>query len=172
MFTEKSIQSSVTKNLYNCLYICTYEHIIEVKVQCSKGSNCIVIRVRQTRLPNHTQKSQCASQLLSEQPKQRRLTFLFHVLTHAKTLTLATAGDKGSFSYSTMLKFLLTFGAGVYTGIYVSQNYEVPRVDDPQKLIQRFNEKLKELVDQTKNKSAGEKLVDDIKKEAKKILDD
>eukprot|EP00099_Drosophila_melanogaster_P002640 NP_001138000.1 uncharacterized protein Dmel_CG33170, isoform B [Drosophila melanogaster] len=71
-----------------------------------------------------------------------------------------------------MLKFLLTFGAGVYTGIYVSQNYEVPRVDDPQKLMQRFNEKLKELMDQTKNKSPGEKLVDDIKKEAKKILDD
>eukprot|EP00099_Drosophila_melanogaster_P029489 NP_788569.1 uncharacterized protein Dmel_CG33170, isoform A [Drosophila melanogaster] len=46
----------------------------------------------------------------------------------------------------------LTFGAGVYTGIYVSQNYEVPRVDDPQKLMQRFNEKLKELMDQTKNK--------------------
>ncbi|KMZ01240.1 uncharacterized protein LOC6616603 isoform X1 [Drosophila sechellia] len=66
----------------------------------------------------------------------------------------------------------LTFGAGVYTGIYVSQNYEVPRVDDPQKLVQRFNEKLKELMDQTKNKSPGEKLVDDIKKEAKKILDD
>ncbi|XP_037718647.1 uncharacterized protein LOC119552849 isoform X1 [Drosophila subpulchrella] len=66
----------------------------------------------------------------------------------------------------------LTFGAGVYTGIYVSQNYEVPRVDDPQKLIQRLNEKVKELVDQSKNKSPGEKLVDDIKKEAKKILDD
>ncbi|KAH8258737.1 hypothetical protein KR038_005164 [Drosophila bunnanda] len=46
----------------------------------------------------------------------------------------------------------LTFGAGVYTGIYVSQNYEVPRVDDPQKLMERLNEKMKELMDQTKKK--------------------
>ncbi|KAH8370460.1 hypothetical protein KR093_003590 [Drosophila rubida] len=41
----------------------------------------------------------------------------------------------------------LTFGAGVYTGIYVSQNYEVPRVDNPQKLVERMNEKFRELVD-------------------------
>ncbi|KPU79089.1 uncharacterized protein Dana_GF11003, isoform E [Drosophila ananassae] len=72
-----------------------------------------------------------------------------------------------------MLKFLITFGAGVYTGIYVSQNYEqVPRVDDPQKLIQRLNEKVKELMEESKKKSAAEKIVHDIKKEAKKILDD
>uniref|UniRef100_A0A158N7M5 Uncharacterized protein n=5 Tax=Anopheles TaxID=7164 RepID=A0A158N7M5_ANODA len=45
-----------------------------------------------------------------------------------------------------MLKFLLTFGAGVYTGIYVSQNYEVPRVDEPGKLL----EKAKEFADQYK----------------------
>uniref|UniRef100_A0A182NYZ8 Uncharacterized protein n=1 Tax=Anopheles dirus TaxID=7168 RepID=A0A182NYZ8_9DIPT len=45
-----------------------------------------------------------------------------------------------------MLKFLLTFGAGVYTGIYVSQNYEVPRVDEPGKLW----EKAKEFADQHK----------------------
>ncbi|XP_034482704.1 uncharacterized protein LOC117788144 isoform X2 [Drosophila innubila] len=42
---------------------------------------------------------------------------------------------------------MLTFGAGVYTGIYVSQNYEVPRVDDPKKLVERANEKFRELVD-------------------------
>ncbi|KAH8416924.1 hypothetical protein KR222_004412 [Zaprionus bogoriensis] len=42
---------------------------------------------------------------------------------------------------------MLTFGAGVYTGIYVSQNYEVPRVDNPQKLVERLNEKIRELVD-------------------------
>ncbi|KAH8306909.1 hypothetical protein KR044_000953 [Drosophila immigrans] len=41
----------------------------------------------------------------------------------------------------------LTFGAGVYTGIYVSQNYEVPRVDNPQKLVERMNEKFRELID-------------------------
>ncbi|XP_046868302.1 uncharacterized protein LOC6645697 isoform X1 [Drosophila willistoni] len=67
---------------------------------------------------------------------------------------------------------LLTFGAGIYTGIYISQNYEVPRVDDPQKLVERLNQKLRELVDDNKKKSPAEQLVSDIKKEAKKILDD
>ncbi|XP_015042802.1 uncharacterized protein LOC108153010 isoform X2 [Drosophila miranda] len=47
---------------------------------------------------------------------------------------------------------LLTFGAGIYTGIYISQNYEVPRVDDPQKLVQRMNEKIRELIDDNKKK--------------------
>ncbi|KAH8378811.1 hypothetical protein KR009_001540 [Drosophila setifemur] len=46
----------------------------------------------------------------------------------------------------------LTFGAGVYTGLYLSQNYEVPRVDDPQKLIQKMNDKVKELMDDSKKK--------------------
>ncbi|KAI8035635.1 hypothetical protein M5D96_011546 [Drosophila gunungcola] len=57
-----------------------------------------------------------------------------------------------AFTFLFLSFFQLTFGAGVYTGIYVSQNYEVPRVDDPQKLVQRLNEKVKELVDQSKNK--------------------
>ncbi|BFF98767.1 uncharacterized protein DMAD_06835 [Drosophila madeirensis] len=67
---------------------------------------------------------------------------------------------------------MLTFGAGIYTGIYISQNYEVPRVDDPQKLVQKMNEKLRELIDDNKKKSTAEQIVHDIKKEAKKILDD
>ncbi|XP_030385237.1 uncharacterized protein LOC115632285 isoform X4 [Scaptodrosophila lebanonensis] len=71
-----------------------------------------------------------------------------------------------------MLKFLLTFGAGIYTGIYISQNYEVPRVDDPPKLIEKLNEKIRELADDHKKKNAAEQIVHDLKKEAKKILDD
>ncbi|XP_046808317.1 uncharacterized protein LOC111685038 isoform X2 [Lucilia cuprina] len=43
-----------------------------------------------------------------------------------------------------MLKFLITFSAGIYTGIYISQNYEVPRVDEPGKII----DKIKELADE------------------------
>ncbi|EDV97295.1 short transmembrane mitochondrial protein 1 isoform X2 [Drosophila grimshawi] len=70
-----------------------------------------------------------------------------------------------------MLKFLLTFGAGVYTGLYVSQNYEVPRVDDPKKLMERLNEKISELID-GKKKTPVDQIVHDIKKEAKKIMDD
>ncbi|XP_077296177.1 uncharacterized protein LOC143918264 [Arctopsyche grandis] len=39
-----------------------------------------------------------------------------------------------------MLRFLFTFGSGVYTGMYAAQNYEVPNVDDPGKLVERVKE--------------------------------
>ncbi|EDW18817.2 uncharacterized protein LOC6582647 isoform X1 [Drosophila mojavensis] len=73
-------------------------------------------------------------------------------------------------SRSRLIFCLLTFGAGVYTGIYVSQNYEVPRVDDPPKLVEKMNKKIRELIEG--KKSPTEQIVHDIKKEAKKILDD
>ncbi|XP_005179248.1 short transmembrane mitochondrial protein 1 [Musca domestica] len=66
-----------------------------------------------------------------------------------------------------MLKFLLTFSAGIYTGIYISQNYEVPRVDEPSKII----DKIKELADEHRKKSPAEQLLHDVKKGAKKIVD-
>ncbi|XP_074096223.1 short transmembrane mitochondrial protein 1-like [Cotesia typhae] len=47
-----------------------------------------------------------------------------------------------------MIKFLVTFSAGIYTGIYISQNYEVPRVDEPAKILER----LKEFADDHKKK--------------------
>lgn len=47
-----------------------------------------------------------------------------------------------------MIKAVVTFGLGVYAGMYISQNYEVPRVDDPSKIIQR----LKEIADEYKKK--------------------
>ena len=40
------------------------------------------------------------------------------------------------------LKGLLIFSAGVYGGIYASQNYDVPKVDDPQALIQKIKDYL------------------------------
>ncbi|XP_055591906.1 uncharacterized protein LOC129743772 [Uranotaenia lowii] len=49
-----------------------------------------------------------------------------------------------------MIKFLLTFGAGVYTGVYLSQNFEVPRVDEPSKLWERTNDAIKDFMDQHK----------------------
>ncbi|KYM94150.1 hypothetical protein ALC62_15232 [Cyphomyrmex costatus] len=36
-----------------------------------------------------------------------------------------------------MLRFLISLSIGVYAGIYIAQNYEVPRVDEPAKLYQR-----------------------------------
>lgn len=34
----------------------------------------------------------------------------------------------------------LTFGAGVYAGIYACQNYTIPRVDDPTELMEKVRE--------------------------------
>lgn len=36
-----------------------------------------------------------------------------------------------------MLRFLISLSIGIYAGIYIAQNYEVPRVDEPAKLYQR-----------------------------------
>ncbi|KAL7644550.1 UNVERIFIED_CONTAM: hypothetical protein RMT77_004086 [Armadillidium vulgare] len=37
-----------------------------------------------------------------------------------------------------VFRAVLTFGAGVYAGIYITQNYEVPRVDEPAKIWERI----------------------------------
>jgi hypothetical protein len=29
-------------------------------------------------------------------------------------------------------------GAGVYAGMYIAQNYDVPKVDEPQKVLENF----------------------------------
>jgi len=41
---------------------------------------------------------------------------------------------------------ILSFGIGVYAGVYIDQNYKVPRVDDPTKIwedIQQWAEQYK-----------------------------
>jgi len=45
---------------------------------------------------------------------------------------------------------LLTFSAGVYAGIYASQNYEVPKVGSPKELFQQLSDYL------SKYKKTGE----------------
>jgi len=35
---------------------------------------------------------------------------------------------------------LLTFSAGIYAGIYITQNYTLPRVDDPTELMEKVKE--------------------------------
>ncbi|XP_017762498.1 PREDICTED: uncharacterized protein LOC108552457 [Eufriesea mexicana] len=47
-----------------------------------------------------------------------------------------------------MFKFLITFGIGIYVGICLSQNYNIPRLDDPDTIM----EKIKELKDQYRKK--------------------
>ncbi|MPC25171.1 hypothetical protein E2C01_018274 [Portunus trituberculatus] len=39
-----------------------------------------------------------------------------------------------------MISFQVTFGVGVYAGIYITQNYEVPRVDEPSKLWEKLSD--------------------------------
>jgi len=34
----------------------------------------------------------------------------------------------------------LTFGAGIYAGIYICQNYQIPRVDEPQIIWQKLTD--------------------------------
>jgi hypothetical protein len=32
----------------------------------------------------------------------------------------------------------ITLGIGVYSGMYIAQNYDVPKVDDPQRVYEKF----------------------------------
>jgi len=42
-----------------------------------------------------------------------------------------------------LLGKIVAFGLGVYTGVYVSQNYEhVPKVEDPRALIEKLQQYL------------------------------
>lgn len=50
-----------------------------------------------------------------------------------------------------MIKVLISFGTGLYTGVYLCQNYTIPRVDEPQELWR----KVKEFADKYK-KSRGD----------------
>lgn len=44
-----------------------------------------------------------------------------------------------------MFRGLFVFGAGVYTGIYVAQNYDVQKVDDPASLLNKLKAYLDEV---------------------------
>ncbi|XP_077281720.1 short transmembrane mitochondrial protein 1-like [Temnothorax americanus] len=52
--------------------------------------------------------------------------------------------DKPALRTFNMLRFLISLSIGVYAGIYIAQNYEVPRVDEPSKLYQRVIQFLEE----------------------------
>ena len=43
-----------------------------------------------------------------------------------------------------LLRGLLLLGIGFYGGIYASQNYDVPKVDDPQMILKRVQDYLKQ----------------------------
>jgi len=37
-----------------------------------------------------------------------------------------------------MIKFVVTLGAGVYGGMYIAQNFDVPKVDEPDKIFEKL----------------------------------
>ncbi|XP_063697876.1 uncharacterized protein LOC134828817 [Culicoides brevitarsis] len=70
-----------------------------------------------------------------------------------------------------MLKGLIIFAAGVYSGIYVAQNYDVPKVDEPTKLFEETVEKLKKFADENKKKPETTTETDGTVKIIEKTLD-
>lgn len=58
----------------------------------------------------------------------------------------------------TFVYLQLTLGLGVYAGMYLAQNYDVPKVDNPTNVYEKFLD----ILDDGKTK------VDDIKKKAEK----
>ncbi|XP_025195996.1 uncharacterized protein LOC112595119 [Melanaphis sacchari] len=45
-----------------------------------------------------------------------------------------------------MLSTIVSFGLGVYTGLYAAQNYEVAKVDDPGVIIDKMKKYLDEIM--------------------------
>lgn len=39
-----------------------------------------------------------------------------------------------------LLKSLITLGVGVYAGVYMDQNYKIPKVDDPKEILKQVQE--------------------------------
>lgn len=56
-----------------------------------------------------------------------------------------------------LIKGLIVFGAGIYTGLYLSQNYKVPRVDEPEQLFAKASAWLEEINKQYKKSGGGDK---------------
>lgn len=45
-----------------------------------------------------------------------------------------------------MLKAMMLFAVGLYAGVYSAQNYNVPKIENPERLLYRINQ----LVDEVK----------------------
>ncbi|CAH0700497.1 unnamed protein product [Spodoptera exigua] len=51
-----------------------------------------------------------------------------------------------------MIKGLVIFGAGLYTGVYVAQNYKIDKVEDPKVLFERAQAYLKDKLAEASDK--------------------
>lgn len=70
---------------------------------------------------------------------------------HSTASAALSYSRNGHSAAADMLKFIISFGAGVYAGVYVAQNYQVPRVDEPQELWR----KIKDFADQYRKSPPG-----------------
>lgn len=70
-------------------------------------------------------------------------------LTTLITIMQRTIQISASFYFSYSLYSKLTLGVGVYAGMYIAQNFEVPKVDEPEKIF----EKLSKLFEDAKKKT-------------------
>lgn len=65
-------------------------------------------------------------------------------ITNYKTTT-TTITKRGYFHHKMgFFKGLIIFSTGVYSGIYASQHYTIPPVDDPKQLFEKLQEYLKQ----------------------------
>lgn len=49
-----------------------------------------------------------------------------------------------------VVKTSIIFGSGVYAGVYIAQNYEIDKVEDPKALFTKVSTYLKDKTDQAK----------------------
>ncbi|XP_075992453.1 uncharacterized protein LOC142987522 [Anticarsia gemmatalis] len=49
---------------------------------------------------------------------------------------------------SKMIKAIIIFGAGVYTGVYIAQNYKIDKVEDPKILFEKAQTFIKTKIDE------------------------
>jgi hypothetical protein len=55
-----------------------------------------------------------------------------------------------------VLKFLLTFGAGIYCGIFLAQSYNIPKVYEPKELIKKTQQFIEDMNEKYKKERNDE----------------
>lgn len=43
-----------------------------------------------------------------------------------------------------LLRALIIYGIGFYSGVYATQNYDLPKMEEPQEILQKIKEYLKQ----------------------------
>lgn len=72
------------------------------------------------------------------------------IIDPVKTLRLLNflTGFRVSRRQMGLIRTLFVFGAGFYSGVYASQNYNIPQLDEPAVLIDKFAKLVNEYLEQ------------------------